>query len=49
MMLIVVFTDIVGIEKFNNLPFKSKHSFLNKFFDDLDKFNLKKEKSKCVW
>ena len=26
-------------KKFNNLSFRSVHSFLRKFFDDLDKLN----------
>ena len=40
MTLIVVFTDIIVIEKkINNLSFKSMHSSLSKLFDNLDKLN----------
>ena len=50
MTLIIVFTDIIMIEKkFDNLSLKSKHSFLNEFFHDLDKLNNlnpKKERTK---
>ena len=43
-------------KNFDNLSFKSKHSFLNDFLDDLDKLNNlnlkkrkhKREKNKCV-
>ena len=48
MTLIIVFTNIIVIEK-DNFSFKSKHSFLNEFHDDLDRFNnlnLKKESAK---
>ena len=55
MTLIIVFTNIIVIEK-DNFSFKSKHSFLNKILDDLDKLNnlnlkkesTKKKKNKCV-
>ena len=39
MTLIIIFTDIIVIKKYDNLSFKSKHSFLNLFFGDLDKSN----------
>ena len=50
MTLIIVFTNI------GNLSFKSKHSFLEEFFDNLDKFDklngekesTKEKKNKCV-
>ena len=32
-------TLIIAFIEFNYLSFKSKHSFLNEFFDDLDKSN----------
>ena len=56
MTLITVFIDIIVTEKkINNFSFKSKISFLNKFFDDLDKLNdlnpqkrYKRENNKCV-
>ena len=40
MTVIIDFTNIiVVVNKFDNLSFKSKYSFLDKFLDDLDKFN----------
>ena len=39
MTLIIVFTDIILIEKNDNLSFKSKRSFSIEFFADLDKLN----------
>ena len=40
MTLFIVSTNIIVIEKkFDNLSFKSKHSFLNEFFNELDELN----------
>ena len=40
MALIIVFTLIIVIEKkIDNISFKSKHSFLSEFFNDLHKLN----------
>ena len=40
MTLIIVFSNIIVTEKkIDKLSFRSKHSFLNEFFDDLDKLN----------
>ena len=40
MTVIIDFTNIiVVVNEFDNLSFKSKYSFLDKFLDDLDKFN----------
>ena len=40
MTVIIDFTNIIAVvNEFDNLSFKSKYSFLDKFLDDLDKFN----------
>ena len=38
-LIIVFFKYSPDRKKIDNLSFRSKHSFLNEFFDDLDKLN----------
>ena len=39
MTLITVFTNIIVIKKFDSLSFKSNHSFMKEFFNELDDLN----------